>query len=175
MKTKNQTSINKTASKVWLTDAELKALSNLITGQPKIIFQLMIATGMRFRAIKKTRWDSFNSRLATLDIDGVKCRLPVATAEALEGLRETAKSEDSPIFKVGYKTAWDKTSRAYFKLGIEQKHGCLKIAKWTFARRHYEAYRNKTHLAKAMGLTTTRWIPKKVFEYSGPQACLVQF
>ena len=135
----------------------------------------MVATGQRFSQITKTTWQGLNAGLATLDFGGHTRRIPVATARDLAELRKSAVAGDKPIFKMKYKKTWNQVSRAYFKAGIRQNAGCLKMAKLTYARRHFETYRNKTRLARDMGLTTARWIPKAVFQFSGPPACLVQF
>lgn len=172
---KRQAGRDKTAHKVWLSDREIKALSDNLSGEARIIFQVMVATGQRFSRIKKTTWDGLNAELSTLDFGGHNRRLPVATARALAELRKTATSGETPIFKMQYKQAWNQVSRAYFRAGIRQNAGCLKMAKLTYARRHFETYRNKSRLARDMGLTTARWIPKAVFQFSGPPACLVQF
>ena len=173
MKTKESRNI--TASKYWLSQAELEAISGQLSGEAKLIFQIMVATGQRFSHIKEATWQGFNANLATLDFKGLNTRLPVATTEGILALREKALSENSKIFKTQYKRVWDKVSRVYFKLGIEQKVGCLKLAKLTYARRHFETFQNKSKLARDMGLTTTRWLPKEIFKYSGPCASLVQF
>ena len=172
---KKQASRDKTAHKIWLNSGEIKALSDHLSGEARLIFQIMVSTGQRFSRIKKTKWHGFNAGLATLDFAGQNRRLPVATARALAELRKTAVSGETPIFKMQYKQVWNQVSKAYFKAGIKQSAGCLKMAKLTFARRHFETYRNKARLARDMGLTTARWIPKAVFQFSGPPACLVQF
>lgn len=166
---------NKTTKKYWLSQAELEAISGQLSGEAKLIFQIMVATGQKFSHIKENTWDAFNAKLDTLDFDGMNFRLPVATSQALMALREKARSGNSEIFKAEYKQVWGRVSRAYFKLGISQDCGVLKLAKLTFARRHYETYRNKSRLARAMGLSTARWMPKEVFNISGPCASLVQF
>ena len=177
MKRQAQKGINKTAGKglPYLTDNELKMLSNQLTGESCLVFMLMVSTGRRFREIKKIRWSSFNSLLNTLEIAGVNFNIPVACGLLISSLREQALSENSPIIKKSYKQVWDKTSRAYFSLGISQDYGILKRARLTYCRKHYQLYRNKARLARDLGVTTTRWIPKPVFEIKNTQPCLVQF
>ena len=135
----------------------------------------MVSTGLRFTALGETKWLSFNHNLCTLDFDNNNKVIPVATATDLLKMRDRAESENELIFTHNYKQVWDKVSRVYFKLGIEQSPGCLKKAKWTFARRHWLTFKNKTHLAKSMGLTTARCIPKIVFNQRGPNRCMFQF
>lgn len=176
MQTQRQKGINKTAPKLWLSQSEIQAVSQAIQGtQARLIFQIMVATGQKFSRIKETQWLAFNKRLNTLDFNNHNTCLPDTTALELSILRQTAKAEDCPIFSISYRQAWQQVSRAYFKVGIEQTAGPLKLAKYSFARRHYETYQNKKKLADDMGLTTARWIPKQVFNYTGPTACLVQF
>ena len=169
------TGSNKITKRVWLNDKETLAISQALSGEAKLIFQLMASTGLRSTGLFETKWLSFNHKLCTLQVKGNNTIIPVATSDALLELRESAESEDQMIFSHTYKMVWDKVSRTYFRLGIEQSPGCLKKAKWTFARRHWLTYKNKTHLAKAMGLTTARCIPKIVFNTPGPGRCMFQF
>ena len=167
--------INKTALKFWLSQGELSAISDRLCGQPKLIFQVMVATGQQYSHIREARWTGFNSLLNTMEINGQNYRIPVATAKALMERRQSALSESDQVFSVCYEYTWGRVSRACYALGIDQGKGVLKLAKWTYARRHFETYQNKSKLARDMGLTTCRWIPKQVFDFKGPTASLVQF
>ena len=171
-----QKRINKTTSgKYWLTHKELTDISEHLHGEAKLIFQIMVATGQSFANIKETKWGYINPLLSTLNINAVHYSIPLATSKALTTLREQAESETSLIFKQVYRSVWNQASKVYFKLGIDQSHGVLKLPKWTFARLHFKTYRNKAKTAKAMGLTTTRYIPKPVFQNIGPEPCPIQF
>lgn len=165
----------KTTMKYWLSEKEYLSLSGQLSGETKIIFQLILSTGQQFKRLKKLQWSVFNSRLATLNVGDRVCKIPVATALSLDNLRNNAESEDSPIFTIQYNQAWWQASRAYYSLGIDQTAGCLKLPKFTFARKHFEIYKNKAKLARDLGLSTTRWIPKQVFQTTGQSGCLIQF
>ena len=168
-------SSKKTTKKYWLSQAELEAVCSLLSGEAKLIFMLMSSTGQKFSDIVELKWQAFNAKMETLDFGGLNFRIPTAAAEGFLALRENAQSENEVIFKSAYKPVWNRVSRSYFKLGIDQDCGVLKLAKLTFARRHYETYRNKSSLARAMRISTPRWIPKQVFDFQGPCASLVQF
>ena len=159
----------------WLTDNELKTLSDLLKGEAQIILQITSGTGVKYSKIAKSRWHSFNKTTGTLILNGVARKLPNETVNLLLALRENAKSENDLIFKLIYKKCWEKLSRVYYKAGICQKLGCFKLLKWSFARRHFTIHRSKTKLAEAMGLRTVRWLPKEIFNITNPSPCLVQF
>ena len=175
MSTIQKKGINKTAPKFWLSQAEILSINDHLNGQPKLLFQIMVATGLQFSHIRETKWSGFNALLNTLEINGQNKKLPLATAKALLALRKTALAEDDNVFSVCYEYTWGRVSRACYALDIEQGKGVLKLAKWTYARRHFETFKSKKRLATDMGLTTTRWIPKQVFQYQGPTASLFQF
>ena len=175
MSTKAKQDIKKTAIRYWLTQAELSSINDRLKGQPKAIFQVMVATGQQFSHIREASWSGFNSRLSTLEINGQHYRLPEATAQALMELREKATGESEQVFSVCYEYTWGRVSRACYALGINQSKGVLKLLKWTYARKHYETYKSKARLARDMGLSTCRWLPKPIFEFKGPTASLVQF
>lgn len=172
---KNKGSNKTTPGKYWLTNNELANISTALYGESKLIFQIMVATGQTFEKIADLKWDCLNTRLSTIKTSGEHYIIPEKTAIALDALREKAESETSLIFKQNYKQTWIHVSKVYFALGIDQSAGVLKLAKWTYARLHFQTYRNKTSLAKAMGITTCRHIPKQVFNITGPTPCLVQF
>ena len=160
--------------KFWLSEPEYRQISKHLSGESKALFQLLLTTGQQFRKLQEIRWHSFNARLGTIDLGDRVANIPIETANTMDQLRDKAISESSHIFSMLYKNCWWHVSQVYFKLGICQKAGCLKLPKFTYARKHFDIYRNKTRLAKDMGLTTTRWIPKPVFQTSGESGCLIQ-
>ena len=165
----------KTSQKLWLSSTEFKQVSDFLNGDTRLIFQIIVATGHRVLKIRETTWDCFNASTQTLQINRVNCKLPLATTKALFEKRVQAQSESDKIFKLSYKTIWDKTSRAYFALNIDQGPGCLKLAKYSFARRHFQEFGNKSQLARDLGLTTARFIPNAVFQNVGHKPHFIQF
>ena len=171
---RNITAPDKT-NKNWLTGSQSREISRELKGQDQLIFQILVATGQRFSRINNLKWESFNARMRTLTFGSVTCRIAKSTADGLAKMRADADGEGSRIFNTTYKPVWNRTSRVYFKVGIDQAIGCIRRARLTFARRHYLVYRDKCRLAQAMGIRSTRWIDKSLFEVSGPPPCLIIF
>ena len=164
------------STKCWLNSKQIKAISDKMRGEAKIVFQLMTSTGQRFNDLAEVKWEDCNFKASTIKIGNVLCRIPFVTSKILKRLKKSRGGESGDyIIKKRYQPIWKTTSTTFYALDIDQEFGCLKRAKMTFARRHFLIYKCKKKLAQAMNLSSVRRLPAEIFKTNNLPICLVQF
>lgn len=162
----------------WLSEVELKQVIGILKHtETRVLAMLVSSLGFKYSDFTDLKWSCLNAVTGDLFIKGAYRALPKQALTELLALREQATAEDALIFKTLYKNAWHRVSGAFYKADICQAKGVFRLLKWSYCRLHFLKYRSKKRLAKAIGIRSTRYLPRAIFEIKAlaSQPCLIEF